>query len=406
MKSFDTEHGEANERKPRHRAHRREAYSKQEVDYVAAVARAIEADSTSEVDYEAAVARAIEADFAPETDYISAVARAIEEDDEDYDYEEEQLPESRPRHRFRRAIATIFIMLLIVLGGSFVFITFFLQPPVDRGAFTILIAGQDNVGTHGLTDTLMLLNVDSESGAVNIVSIPRDTRADVSWSTPKINSVFAMTGGNIYRLMEEVEKLVGFMPDFYVVLNLQAFIDLVDALGGVYLDVPIRMQYSDTHARPPLHIDLEPGYQRLTGEQAMHFVRFRTGTGDLGRIQRQQYLLRALAIESMHVRNVARIPAFMEIFGEHVDTNLPISGMAYLASHMIWMDEESINTHSMPTEPFRSDLAPVLNPWLEIINNYLNPYPETVTLENLRLYTRINGNIQLAGSGLSLSAGR
>ena len=406
MKSFDTEHDAARRRKLNHQNNSQAAYSTPEVDYAAAVERAIEAEYASEVDYEAAVARAIEVDFAPETDYISAVARAIAEDEEDYEYGEEDLPEIRPRHRLRRAILTLFVLILVVLGGSFVFITFFLQPPVDREAFTILIAGQDNVGTHGLTDTLMLLSVDSENGAVNIVSIPRDTRVDVSWRGPKVNSVFAMTGGNIYRLMEEVEKLVGFMPDFYVVLNLQAFIELVDTVGGVYLDVPMRMQYSDTHARPPLHIDLEPGYQRLSGEQAMHFVRFRTGTGDLGRVQRQQYLLRALAIESLQVRNLARIPAFMEIFGEYVDTNLPTSGMVYLASRMMRMDEYSINTHSMPTEAFGPDLAPVLTPWLEIINNYLNPYPEPVTLENLRLYTRINGTIQLTGSGLSLSSRR
>ena len=281
---------------------------------------------------------------------------------------------------------------------------FFIRPPIDRGIFTVLIAGQDNVGTHGLTDTLMLVSVNSENDTVDVVSIPRDTRVDVSWQGPKINTVFAMTGGNIYRLMEEVEKLVGFMPDFYVVLDLQAFVELVDVLGGVELDVPIRMQYSDPYDSPPLHINLEPGHQRLTGEQAMHFIRYRAGDGDLGRVQRQQYFLRAVVAESMRVRNVPRIPALIEIFGEHVDTNLPLSGMTYLARQMT--NDENLNFHTMPTEAFGFDLAPVLDPWLEIINNHLNPYPASVMLENLRLYTRINGTIQLAGSGLSLSAGR
>jgi len=275
---------------------------------------------------------------------------------------------------------------------------------VDRDIFTVLIAGQDNVGAHGLTDTLMLVSVDSGNGTVNVVSIPRDTRADVNWQGPKINTVFAMNGGSIYHLMEEVEKLVGFMPDFYVVLDLQAFVELVDVLGGVELDVPIRMQYSDPYDSPPLHINLEPGHQRLTGEQAMHFIRYRAGDGDLGRVQRQQYFLRAVVAESMRVRNVPRIPALIEIFGEHVDTNLPLSGMTYLARQMT--NDENLNFHTMPTEAFGFDLAPVLDPWLEIINNHLNPYPASVMLENLRLYTRINGTIQLAGSGLSLSAGR
>jgi len=189
------------------------------------------------------------------------------------------------------------------------------------------------------------------------------------------------------------------------VLNLQAFMELVDVLGGVRLNVPIRMQYSDPYDSPPLHINLEPGYQTLTGEQAMHFVRYRGAAGDLSRVQNQQYFLWAVATESLRVRNVTRIPALLDIFGEHVDTNLPLSGMVYLAQRMTGTDDENLNSHTMPTEPFGSDLVPILDPWLAIINNYLNPYPVSVTPENLRLYTRINGTIQLTGSGLSLSRG-
>ncbi|MCL2843336.1 MAG: LCP family protein [Oscillospiraceae bacterium] len=395
-----------------------------EVDYAAAVARAIGDDPVSEVDdYAAAVARAIGGDPVPtEVDYAAAVARAIEA--EPVTQRNYPPPPARPsvaplrppvrprgrcrrrgRGRLRRAIVATFITLLVVLVGFFVVITFFLRPPIDRDIFTVLIAGQDNVGTHGLTDTLMLVSVDSGSGAVNIVSIPRDTRADVSWQGPKINSVFAMTGGSIDRLMEEVEKLVGFMPDFYAVLNLQAFVELVDVLGGVRLNVPIPMQYSDPYDNPPLYINLEPGYQTLTGAEAMHFVRYRTSVGDLGRVQNQQHFLQAVAGEALRVRNVTRMPALMGIFGEHVDTDLPFSSMAYVAQRMMRAGE-NVTTHTMPTEPFGPDLVPLLNPWLEIINSYLNPYPTSVTLENLRLYTRINGTVQLAGGGLPLTGGR
>jgi len=390
-----------------------------EVDYAAAVARAIETDSASEVDYAAAVARAIEADPASEVDYAAAVARAIETapaPGANYTAAvartnrpgpiQKVRPRSRRRRRPRRVIATALIVLLAVFGGLYALLAFFTRPPIDRDVFTVLIAGQDNVGTHGLTDTLMLARIDTENGTVDVVSIPRDTRVDVSWQGPKINSVFAMTGGSAYRLMEEVGKLVGFMPDFYVVLNLQAFVELVDALGGVGLNVPTRMQYSDPYDSPPLHINLEPGYQTLTGEQAMHFVRYRTSDGDLGRVQRQQIFLRAVAAESLQLRNVTRIPALTGIFTEHVDTNLPLSGMTYLAQQMMGMGNENLNFHTMPTEAFGPDLAPVLDPWLEMINNYLNPHPMPVALENLRLYTRINGTIQLTGGGLPLTGGR
>jgi hypothetical protein len=163
------------------------------------------------------------------------------------------------------------------------------------------------------------------------------------------------------------------------------------------------MQYSDPYDSPPLHINLEPGYQTLMGEQAMHFVRYRATLGDLGRVRHQQLFLRAVAVESLRIRNVPRIPAMMEIFTEYVDTNLPLSGMTYLAQRMMGAGDENLNFHTMPTEPFGHDLVPVLDPWLEIINKHLNPYPVPVTLENLRLFTRINGTIQLAGGGLSLT---
>ena len=395
MNFFDAENGTGREGKLNSRAYSHEGESTSEVDFVTAVSRAIEGDPAYEVDYAAAVSRAIET--APASEYAATVANTNKAG---------QIQEMRPRSRRRRqrTITATLIVLLAVLGGLYAFMAFFIRSPVDREIFTVLIAGQDNVGTHGLTDTLMLVRVDSKSGVVNVVSIPRDTRADVSWQGSKINSVFAMTGGNIYRLMEEVEKLVGFMPDFYVVLNLQTFVELVDVLEGVQLNVPIRMQYSDPSDSPPLHINLEPGYQTLTGEQAMGFVRYRTTIGDLGRVQHQQYFLRAVAAESLRVRNVTRIPALVEIFTEHVDTNLPLSGMVYLAQRMTGMDDENLSSHTMPTEPFGPDLVPVLDSWLEIINNYLNPYPAPVTLENLRLYTRIDGTIQLAGSGLSLTA--
>ena len=407
------ENGAGREEKPNSRAYSRDTDPASEVDYIAAVARAIEGEPSSEVDYIAAVARAIEGEPSSEADYIAAVARAIEGNPASaVDYATgavananaaESVQNVRPRgrrRRFRRAVAAMFIALLAVLGAMF----FFIRPPVDRDIFTVLIAGQDNVGSHGLTDTLMLASVDTRHGTMDVVSIPRDTRVDVSWQDAKINSVFAMTGGSVYRLMEEVEKLVGFMPDFYAVLSLRAFMELVDVLGGVRMNVPTRMQYSDPYDSPPLHINLEPGYQTLTGEQAMHFIRYRAGDGDLGRVRRQQYFLQAVVAESLRVRNVPRIPALVEVFGEHVDTNLPLSGMTYLARQM--MGGGDLNFHTMPTEYFGSDLAPILDPWLEIINRYLNPYPIPVTLENLRLYTRINGTIQLAGSGLSLTEGR
>lgn len=397
MSYYDDENRGQDRRNPR----RRRELTQEEIDYIAAVAQAIDGDFPFEIDYADAVARAIEENDAYETNYAPVTRQRPQPRDA-----REMQPRGHGRRRRRRGrsvMRKILFTLLTLTLGLFVFVFFFLSPPTDNDVFTVLIAGQDNVGAHGLTDTLMLVSVDTQNNTIDVVSIPRDTRVDVSWSGAKVNSVFAMTGGSINRLMEEVEKLVGFMPDFYVVLDLQAFEEIVDVLGGVYLNVPFRMQYSDPHDDPPLHIDLLPGYQRLTGEEAMHFVRYRPAVGDLGRVRNQQIFLGALATETLRVRNVSRIPAFMGVLNEYVDTNLPTSAMFYLARQMMGAGDDSLRFHTMPTENFGPDLAPVLTPWLEIINNYLNPYLRPVRLENLRLYTRIDGTIQLVGGGQSLS---
>ena len=288
------------------------------------------------------------------------------------------------------------------------------EPPAARERFTVLIAGQDNMGNIGLTDTLMLAAIDTSNGAVNVVNIPRDTMVDVSWPDRKINSVFAMTS-SIERLMEEVGRLTGFLPDFYVTVNLRALSDLVDVLGGVNFNVPIRMRYDDPYQSPPLHISLDPGYQLIDGAQALQVVRFRQnndGTGyanaDIGRIETQQAFLRAISAELLQIRNVTRVGQLAGIFLEHVGTNLPLGNMIYFATELMGIDSADINFRTMPGEYgvwTHGGLYVVLEiePWLEMVNTYLNPFPVDVTEENVRVFTRVDGVIDLLGGGVSLT---
>ena len=359
-------------------------------------------------------------------------ARRTEKYERAYQPERETQPVRRRRRRRRgRARRVLLILLAIIVllaGGAFALWNVFVQPPpIDRPAFhlspddiaapetaagedgeifTILIAGQDNVGTIGLTDTLMVAAVDTRNGAVNVVSIPRDTKVDVNWQTPKINSVFPMTG-SIDRLVDEVEKMMGFRPDFYVSLNLRALSELVDTIGGVYFNVPIRMRYDDPHDSPPLHISLDPGYQMLNGNQAVQLVRFRqnndgSGYGDLGRIATQQAFLQAVARELLQIRNVGRIGDLAGIFFEHVDTDLPLGSMVWLATQLMDIDDEDINFHMMPNV-VGNFVVLELEEWLELMNAYFNPFPVLVTEENVRVFVQRGGAAQLTGGGRSLS---
>lgn len=342
----------------------------------------------------------------------------------------------KKRRRGLRIFMIILVSLIVVAGGVAFGLNYFIRPPeprtvvvpprdvptvqqqatdnepetpeeppeeVELEIFTVLIAGQDNVGRIGLTDVLMLASVNVTNGAMNIVNIPRDTRVDVAAADQKINAVFPMTE-SIDRLVTEVERIVGFLPDYYIVLGLEAFSDLVDVLGGVDFDVPVRMQYSDPYQRPPLHIDLQPGPQRLNGNQAQQVVRFRSyPNGDLGRIETQHAFLYALAGELLQISNVTRITELAGVFIEHVDTNMPLGNLVWMGTQLMGMDTENLNFLTMPGEQGGAHIIITLEPWLEMINTYLNPFPMPVTEENVQLFTRQNGAIALVGDGESLS---
>ena len=114
---------------------------------------------------------------------------------------------------------------------------------------------------------------------MDFVSIPRDTLVNISWNIRKINAVYWGTvnsgGVGIDGLRQQVKNLLGFDVDCYAVIDLNVFIDTVDALGGIYFDVPCDMDYEDSSQN--LYIHVKAGYQLLDGETAMGVVRFRSG---------------------------------------------------------------------------------------------------------------------------------
>ena len=350
----------------------------------------------------------------------------------------------RKTSKIRRLLIVLLVLTLTLGGGAYYFLQIYVRPPsvapfVPRdtpslsgdpsnrppfnpedfegldssrpsGIYTMVIAGIDE---FGLADTMMLVAVHTLTQEIHVVGIPRDTIIDVSWSIPKINSVIAMT--NVYRLMDEIEKLTGFLPDHYITVSLQAFVRLVDALGGVEFNVPIRMLYDDPYANPPLHIDFFPGYQQLSGARALDVMRFRNnndGTGypipDLGRIQTQQAFLHTVARDLLQLRNLIRLGEFAEIFADEVNTNIPFHAMFWYLQQMYQMDADNIFFHTMPTEidvwiRGGSYVLIELEPWLDMVNAYLNPFPEMVHTEHVRLYTRVNGEIMVVGEHLPLT---
>ena len=260
------------------------------------------------------------------------------------------------------------------------------------GVYTFLLAGNDD-GT-GNTDTIMVGKLDTVRHKLDFVSIPRDTIINVDWDNRKLNSVYwgsKNNGGNgIEALRSHVKKLTGFDVDCYAVIDLEAIVQVVDALGGVYFDVPQDMDYDEG---PVIH--LQQGYQLLDGEAAMGLCRYRKGyvNGDLERIEVQHQFLKAAADQFIHLGNIPNAGKVTKILAESMDTNLSAANIAYFIRQALMCSPENIRFHTAPNTP--QDVHELsytfldLYDWLDMINTTINPYTSPVTD---RKSTRLNSS--------------
>ena len=267
--------------------------------------------------------------------------------------------------------------------------------PVPRrkdGTYTLLVVGRDKVGLN--TDTIMVATMDARSHTIHVVSIPRDTLVNVPWTVKKANSLYGALG--IEGLVDGIENLVGYPIDNYVVVNVYAFQQVIDCIGGVYFTVPIYMYYDDP--LQDLHISLAPGYQLLSGYQAEQLVRFRQNndgsgyaTGDLGRINTQHDFFMALARQILSLGNIPRLPEIINIVFNNTDTNLTSGNLAFFAEEFLKTPPENIQFLTMPYDTVYilggSYVSIQLEPWLDMINEYLKPFDTDVTWENLDVIT-------------------
>ena len=265
------------------------------------------------------------------------------------------------------------------------------------GVYTILLVGNDQ--GNGNTDTIMGGKIDTVQHKMDFVSIPRDTLINVNWDVRKINSVYwgsKNSGGNgIDALRNHIKRLTGFDVDCYAVIDLKVFMDTVDALGGVYFDVPQAMDYED--ADQNLFIHLSPGYQLLDGNQAMGVVRFRSGyaNGDLGRIEMQHNFLKACADQFITLGNIPNISKVVNILAGGLDTNLSSANIAFFLRQAIQCKSEDINFYTAPnTATMVSGYSYAvldINEWLQMVNDYINPYGTQVGYGNVDI-VYISGN--------------
>lgn len=215
---------------------------------------------------------------------------------------------------------------------------------------------QEKLGYHalvnsldGLSDTNLLLRFNPENHKLAVLSIPRDTRTFVEGvGLTKINEA-NYYGGPALSAKSISDLLGGIGIDRYIRVNVQAVEKLVDALGGVTVYVPKDMKYQDDSQH--LYINLKAGKQKLNGNQALQFMRFRyDDLGDIGRIQRQQILMRALMEQTLNPATVVRLPKILSVVQEHIDTNLTIEELVALVGFAAQTQRSNVQMLMVPGE--------------------------------------------------------
>jgi len=262
--------------------------------------------------------------------------------------------------------------------------------------FTFLIVGL-NEGKNA--NTVMVASYDGINHEANLISIPRDSLINVNRSNRKLSGAFLngmVSGGGaeggIAQVQREVMSVVGFVPDFYVIFNYDAFKEVIDAVGGVEIYVPFHMRYDDP--LQDLHIDIPPGLQHMDGQTALYFARFRESNRgfrpitDYQRIKNQQAVIDAVLSNLMRPSNILRIPEFIEIFNNNVYTNLNFDDMLWFASqHNVIRGEDSVHFHTAPTDG--SSGRPMWYEFLhapgivELVNRTVNPFRENLEIGDL-----------------------
>lgn len=279
---------------------------------------------------------------------------------------------------FFRTVAITFVILALVVGALVYVYNQYLydgsagsifstkeNDPINK---TLAVFGVDEDGVR--TDVIFVLNYNSETEKMRIISVPRDTK--VEWTESQSELVKSLKGYNIstskinemtsYGSMDnireltiaQIEDMLDIQIDNYVIVTLDAFKKIVDAIGGVEVDVPTLggkgLHYDDNYQ--DLHIHLDPGVQLLNGEEAEGLVRFRKGyaEGDVGRIKTQQLFLEAFAKKITSPSIIVKIPNIINTVMNTVSTDIKLSEVSSYLPYINSMSSENLTFNIVPGE--------------------------------------------------------
>lgn len=306
-----------------------------------------------------------------------------------------------------KILITIFSIVIaasiLVVGGVFLLNTRFFQntdsgegngifddsittpPEIKEKCVNFLVAGIANydgdTGQRGkLTDVIMLVSFDIKAKKINVLQIPRDTYVGEASIDGKINSVYPKkTGGGIEGLANQINSMFNVTIDHYVTLNMSAFINIVDKLGGVEVDVPNRIELEGAI--------IDPGFQKLTGWQAEKLVRERHSYAnqDIGRLEMQRVFMNAFLKKIFEMNTSEMISLIPTIFTD-VTTDLTANEVIGFYKHLVKVDRNnSINFHMVPFVGARGNSVLSIKklPTADMLNEYFRPYTPDVPATDL-----------------------
>lgn len=202
------------------------------------------------------------------------------------------------------------------------------------GRTTVLVLGVDErLDDVGRSDTIMVASMDPERGEVSLLSIQRDTWTEIpGYGWDKINHAYAF--GKHQLALATVQQFLDIPIDHWTIINFAGFKQVVDALGGIEVEITEPMDYDDPYDDGGgLHIHFTPGRYLLSGDRALEYARYRSGPdGDLGRMRRQQEVVKLVLQKAMNPANALRVPQLVASLSNAIRTDLSLAEMIQLAA--------------------------------------------------------------------------
>ena len=259
-------------------------------------------------------------------------------------------------------ILTLVIFLTAALGGAYFASNSLTEKPVEKkqgeelltakDKATIMIMGVDERDDDvGRSDTLMIASIDPKTNQASLLSVPRDTRVKIKGhGFDKVNAAYAY--GKEKLSQDTVENLLGVSVDHYVIINTKSFKKIIDAIGGIDIDVPKRMHYEDPWDDDGgLIIDFQPGMQHMDGAKAVTYVRYRDEEGDLGRIRRQQDFVRAFMEKLVSPAIIPKLPTVIKEVMGSIETDLSFRQLLEFVGTLKESKDNGLKTDMVPGKP-------------------------------------------------------